>query len=59
MSSSWESKKQEGRELHAAIEDLNKRRNQRMLDINKLQTELQVLCILITFLLNSRNCVLK
>ncbi|XP_066912106.1 intersectin-1-like isoform X2 [Clytia hemisphaerica] len=40
MSSKWEAKKSEGRELHAAIEDLNKRRDQRMKDITKLQSEL-------------------
>ena len=42
MSLNYESKKSEGRELHAAIDDLNKRRDQRMKDIAKLQKDLQV-----------------
>ena len=46
MSLKYESKKNEGRELHAAIDDLNKRRDQRMKDIEKLQKDLQVYIIM-------------
>lgn len=41
MASTWEKKKTEGRELQATIEDINKRREMRMKDITKLQSELQ------------------
>ena len=53
MSLNYESKKSEGRELHAAIDDLNKRRDQRMKDIAKLQKDLQVHIIFNSF--DSKN----
>ena len=53
MTSTWEKKKTEGRELQAAIEDLNKRREMRMKDITKLQSELQVHQFRINFISSS------